>query len=59
MCVQFSNDERKAFISIKNSFDPLNILNPGKVIPSLSRCVEKGRVHVHKGKLNFPDIPSF
>ena len=59
MCVQFSNNERKAFISIKNSFDPLNILNPGKVIPSLSRCVEKGRVHVHKGKLNFPDIPSF
>ncbi len=59
MCVQFSNSERKAFFLIKDAFDSKNLLNPGKVIPTLSRCAEKGRMHVHKGKLSFPDIPRF
>jgi glycolate oxidase len=35
------------------------LLNPGKVFPTLHRCAELGRVHVHGGKLAFPDIPRF
>jgi glycolate oxidase len=35
------------------------LLNPGKVFPTLQRCAELGRVHVHDGKLAFPDLPRF
>jgi FAD/FMN-containing dehydrogenases len=35
------------------------LLNPGKVFPTLHRCAELGRVHVHGGKLAFPDLPRF
>ena len=59
MCVQFSEDERNTFSAVKFSFDKNNIFNPGKVIPVLSRCVEKGRKHVHKDKREFKEIPSF
>ena len=59
MCVQFSKLERDAFFSVKRSFDPEILLNPGKVVPSLSRCIEKGRVHVEKDKERFPEIAHF
>jgi len=29
------------------------------VFPTLHRCAELGRVHVHAGKLASPDIPRF
>jgi glycolate oxidase len=44
---------------LKCAFDPEGLLNPGKVFPQLRRCAELGRVHVHGGKLAFPDIPRF
>jgi glycolate oxidase len=44
---------------LKCAFDPDGLLNPGKVFPQLRRCAELGRVHVHRGKLAFPDIPRF
>ena len=44
---------------LKCAFDPDGLLNPGKVFPQLRRCAELGRVHVHGGKLAFPDIPLF
>jgi glycolate oxidase len=44
---------------LKCAFDPHGLLNPGKVFPQLQRCAELGRVHVHGGKLAFPDIPRF
>jgi len=44
---------------IKCAFDPELLLNPGKVFPTLHRCAELGRVHVHGGRLAFPDIPRF
>jgi glycolate oxidase len=44
---------------LKCAFDPDGLLNPGKVFPQLRRCAELGRVHVHGGKLAFPDIPRF
>ena len=44
---------------LKCAFDPESLLNPGKVFPQLCRCAELGRMHVHGGKLRFPDIPRF
>jgi len=44
---------------IKCAFDAKGLLNPGKVFPTLRRCVELGRMHVHNGKVPFPDIPRF
>src|SRR6202790_1394875 len=44
---------------IKCAFDAQGLLNPGKVFPTLHRCAELGRMHVHGGKLAFPDLPRF
>src|SRR5690606_36907779 len=59
MCVQFSRQELDFFLSLKKGFDPQGLLNPEKVIPTLARCAEYGRMHVHAGELRFPDIPRF
>jgi len=59
MCVQFSRAELDAFFAVKRAFDPPSLLNPGKAIPTLARCAEYGRMHVHRGKLPFADIPRF
>jgi len=59
MCVQFSREELDAFLAVKRAFDPSGLLNPGKVIPTLARCAEYGKMHVHAGDLRFPDIPRF
>jgi glycolate oxidase len=44
---------------VKCAFDPDGLLNPGKVFPQLHRCAELGRLHVHAGRLPFPDLPRF
>jgi glycolate oxidase len=44
---------------LKCAFDAKGLLNPGKVFPTLHRCAELGRMHVHAGKVAFPDIPRF
>jgi glycolate oxidase len=44
---------------LKCAFDPGGLLNPGKVFPQLHRCAELGRLHVHQGRLPFPDLPRF
>ena len=44
---------------VKCAFDAQGLLNPGKVFPTLHRCAELGRLHVHGGKLPFADIPRF
>jgi glycolate oxidase len=44
---------------LKCAFDDKGLLNPGKVFPTLHRCAELGRVHVHGGQTAFPDIPRF
>ncbi len=59
MCVQFSPAEREQMLAVKRAFDPKELLNPGKVIPSLVRCAEYGKMHVRRGLLPFADIPRF
>src|SRR5215468_4278687 len=44
---------------LKCAFDAEGLLNPGKVFPQLHRCAELGRMHVHAGRVAFPDIPRF
>ncbi len=59
MCVQFNEAELKQFHAVKTAFDPKGLLNPGKAIPTLARCAEFGRMHVHGGKLPFPELERF
>ncbi len=59
MCVQFSQAELAQFMRVKHAFDPRELLNPGKVIPTLHRCAEYGKMHVHRGALPFPELPRF
>jgi glycolate oxidase len=59
MCSQFTDAEREMFFAVKRAFDADMLLNPGKAIPTLSRCAEYGRMHVHAGQLAHPDIPRF
>jgi glycolate oxidase len=59
MCVQFSPEEREQMFAVKRAFDSAGTLNPGKVIPTLQRCAEYGRMHVKKGLLPFPELERF
>ena len=59
MDVMFTEDDLKQQQRLKCAFDPSQLLNPGKVYPTLHRCAELGRMFVHEGKLPFPDIPRF
>ena len=59
MCVQFGEPERNQFHAIRECFDPLRLLNPGKAIPTLARCAEFNAMHVHNGELPFPELERF
>jgi glycolate oxidase len=51
MCVQFGDGELELFHALKRAFDPHGLLNPGKAVPTLARCAEHGRRHVHAASL--------
>jgi glycolate oxidase len=59
MCVQFAPAEREQMLALKRAFDAKELLNPGKVIPTLTRCAEYGKMHVRRGLLPFADISRF
>jgi glycolate oxidase len=59
MGVMFTKEDLNQQQRVKCVFDPEGLLNPGKVFPTLHRCAELGRVHVHRGHTRFPDIPRF
>ncbi len=59
MCVQFSAAENEQMFGVKRAFDPKGLLNPGKVIPTLNRCAEYGKMLVRGGKLAFPELERF
>jgi glycolate oxidase len=55
----FSEIDLKQQQRVKCAFDPNQLLNPGKVFPTLHRCAELGRMHIQRGQMPFPDIPRF
>ena len=59
MCVQFSAEENEQMFGVKRAFDSRSLLNPGKVIPTLNRCAEYGKMLVRGGKISHPDLPRF
>ena len=59
MCEQFKPLELSQFLGVKAAFDQAGLLNPGKALPTLHRCAEFGAMHVHHGKLAFPEIERF
>ena len=59
MCVQFSPEENAQMFGLKHAFDPAGLLNPGKVIPTLHRCAEYGKMLVRGGQIKHPDLPRF
>jgi len=59
MCLQFGAAELALFHAVKRAFDPQGLLNPGKGVPTLARCAEFGRRHVHGGQLPQPGLPRF
>jgi glycolate oxidase len=59
MPTMFSEIDLNQQQRVKCAFDAKGLLNPGKVFPQLHRCAELGRLHVHAGKVAFPDIPRF
>ncbi len=59
MCVQFGTAQLETFHALKHAFDEHGLLNPGKAVPSLHRCAEFGRMHVHAGQEKFPELPRF
>ena len=59
MCVQYTTPELETFHRVKEAFDERGLLNPGKAVPSLHRCAEYGRMHVHHGEIKFPELERF
>lgn len=59
MGVMFSEEDLNQQQRVKCAFDPQQILNPGKVFPTLHRCAELGRMHINRGQMPFPNLPRF
>jgi len=59
MCVQFSPSENALMFAVKAAFDPKGLLNPGKVIPTLQRCAEYGKMLVRGGAIAHPELERF
>jgi len=48
MCVQFDKAELAQFNAVKHAFDPRELLNPGKGVPTPRRCSEYRQLPDHK-----------
>jgi glycolate oxidase len=59
MCVQFSAAENELMFALKRAFDPDGLLNPGKVVPTLQRCAEYGKMLVRGGQIKHPELERF
>jgi glycolate oxidase len=59
MCVQFTANENEQMFGVKRAFDPQSLLNPGKVIPTLQRCAEYGKMVIRGGAISHPELERF
>jgi len=59
MPAMFSEADLAQQQRLKCAFDSGGLLNPGKVFPTLSACVEGGHMHVKDGRLPFANLPRF
>ena len=59
MCVQFDDASLAQFRAVREAFDPDGLLNPDKAVPTLARCAEFNRMHVHHGELPHPELERF
>jgi len=59
MPIMFDDSDLNHQQRVKCAFDPDNLLNPGKMFPTLHRCAELGRLHVHRGRLPHAHLPRF
>ena len=59
MTDMFASSDLEQQHRVKCAFDPKGLLNPGKVFPTLSACVEQGHIHVRGGALPHPELPRF
>jgi glycolate oxidase len=62
MCVQFTAAENEFMFAVKRAFDAKGTLNPGKVIPTLQRCAEYGKVIIKGSQgqtMAFPELERF
>jgi glycolate oxidase len=59
MPVMFSETDLAVQHLVKCSFDPEQLLNPGKGFPIRSSCVEGGQLHVAGGRMPHADLPRF
>jgi len=57
MPVMFAEEDLAQQGRLKCAFDPNGLLNPGKVFPTLSACIEQGHMHVTGGRMPFPNLP--
>jgi len=58
MGTMFNEQDLNQQQRVKCAFDTEGLLNPGKVFPTLHRCAELGRMHIH-GRVPFPELPRF
>jgi len=59
MPLMFSETDLAQQGRVKCAFDSASLLNPGKVFPMLSACVEQGHMHVTGGRVPYPNLPRF
>ena len=59
MCMQFDKHEIEAFQGVRRAFDPHEVLNPDKAIPTLHRCAEFGSMRIRFGQDPFAHLPRF
>lgn len=59
MCMQFDDASLSQFLAVRSAFDPDNLLNPDKAVPTLARCAEYNAMHVHNGELPHPELERF
>ncbi len=59
MGVMFDTVDLEQQGRLKCAFDSDGLLNPGKVFPTLSACIEQGHMHVKGGRMPFANLPRY